>query len=46
MKSENSVARGKYLHAWTDLNENKVTPLLEPKEMEEIFGKWLIAAEV
>lgn len=39
VKSENSVALGKYQNAWTDLNVNKVTPLLEPKEMEEIFGK-------
>ncbi len=39
VRSENAVALGKYLHAWTDLNVNTVTPLLEPKELEEIFGK-------
>ncbi len=39
VKSENAVALGKYLHAWTDLNVNTVTPLLEPKQLEEIFGK-------
>jgi uncharacterized protein DUF3303 len=39
VKSENAVALGNYLHAWTDLNVNTVTPLLEPKELEEIFGK-------
>lgn len=38
VKSENAVALGKYLHTWTDLNVNTVTPLLEPKELETVFG--------
>lgn len=37
-EAEDSIKLGKWLHAWTDLNVNHVTPVVDDAGMLEIIG--------